>query len=217
MATSFKLRTGALALVLVAAQALPAYEHPLDPHSVREAYFLGNRKDDKTAKFLTQYVKRLPLPKTGPHVAEIELRTPYEQAVLRAAQAPGSYSTQDAEQDYAARPDLIVVRVRINLTPTYPAYIAEGKGKLRERPEDFWRECSIQLAQGERITRKSVAGRPLYTSGYRTPCPVGCALDGAEVLLEFDASRIRSEPVKIEVLTPDGQTVEAEFDLRDLR
>ncbi len=162
-------------------------------------------------------MKRLPLPKTGPHVAEIELRTPYEQAVLRAAQAPGNYSTQDAEQDYAARPDLIVVRVRINLTPTYPAYLAEGKGKLRERPEDFWREFSIQLAQGERITPKSVAGRPLYTSGYRTPCPVGCALDGAEVLLEFDASRIRSEPVKIEVLTPDGQTVEAEFDLRDLR
>ncbi len=201
---------GVLALVLVAPQALPAYEHPLDSHSVREAYFLGNRKDDKTAKFLAQYVKRLPLPKTGPHVAEIELRTPYAQVVLRAFQAPGSYSAQQAAQDYAARPDLVLVRVRFNLTPSYPAYLldsARDKGGIQLRPPDFWRNFKIEVMQGHSIAPKKVSGRPIYASG----------LGGAEVLLEFDTGQLTSAPVRIEVFTPDGQTIEAEFDLHDLR
>ena len=43
------------------------------------------------------------------------------------------------------------------------------------------------------------------------------ALQGAEVLLEFDTAEIRSVPARIEVLTPEGKTVEAEFDLGELR
>ncbi|MBI3670207.1 MAG: hypothetical protein HY237_10555 [Acidobacteria bacterium] len=205
--------------LLLVQSALP-YEHPLDGHTVREAYFLGQRHDEKTAKFLARYLKRPPLPKTGPHVAEIEIRTPYEQVVRRASQAAGSYSAQQAEQDYRAHPDRIVVRVRINLTPTYPAFIADpsrGKGEVRERPEDFWRDFSIRLVQGERITPRNASGRPLHTGGLAGPNPVVGALEGAEVLLEFDASQIRSEPLKIEVLTPNGQTVEVEFDLKELR
>ncbi len=205
--------------LLLVQTALP-YEHPLDGHAVREAYFLGQRRDEKTAKLLARYLKRPPLPKTGPHVAEIEIRTPYEQVVLRASQAAGSYSAQQAEQDYRAHPDRIVVRVRINLTPTYPAFLADpsgGKGQVRERPEDFWRDFSIRLVQGERITPRNASGRPLHTGGLAGPNPVVGALEGAEVLLEFDASQIRSEPLRIEVLTPNGQTVEVEFDLKELR
>jgi hypothetical protein len=58
------------------AEPLAAYEQPLRDYSIREAYFLGRRKDEKAAQFLAQYVKKLPVPKEGPHVAEIELRTP---------------------------------------------------------------------------------------------------------------------------------------------
>lgn len=211
---------GALALVLVAAQAAPAYEHPLDTHSIREAYFLGNRKDEKPARFLALYAKRLPLPKTGPHVAEIELLTPYAQVVLRAFRAPGSYSAQDAGQDYAAQPDLVRVRVRINLTPTYPAFLADssrGKGAVRERPPDFWRDFKVEVTQGKTITPKKLSGRPLYTSAFQAPRPQAGALQGAEMQLEFDAAQIASAPVRVDVLTPDGQTVETEFELRDLR
>jgi hypothetical protein len=53
-----------------------AYEHPLGSHSIREAYFLGRRNDDKLAAFLAQYMKLLPVPKSGPHVPQIEIRTP---------------------------------------------------------------------------------------------------------------------------------------------
>ncbi len=205
----------ALAIVLVAAQVAPAYEHPLETHSIRDAYFLGNRKDEKAAKFLGQYVKRLPVPKKGPHVAEIELLTPYAQVVLRAFRAPGSYSAQQAEQDYAAQPDVIRVRVRINLTPTYPGYIA-GQG-VRERPPEFWRDFTVNLTQGKTtIAPKKASGQPIYESAFRAPPPLAGALQGAEVRLEFDTAQIASEPVRIEVLTPDGQSVEAEFDLKDL-
>ncbi len=216
MATGYGIPAGALAVLLVAAQAAPAYEHPLGSHSIREAYFLGNRKDDKAAKFLAQYVKRLPLPKKGPHVAEIELLTPYAQVVLRAFRTPGGYSAQQAEQDYAAQPDRIRVRVRINLTPTYPGYLA-GQG-VRERPPEFWRDFSVNLTQGKAtITPKKVSGLPIYESPFQAAPPLAGALQGADVLLEFDTAQIASEPVRIEVLTPDGQTVESEFDLKDLQ
>ena len=69
----------ALAAVLLAAQALFAYEVPLSSHSVREAYFLGQRNDQKTAEFFAPYKKPQPLPQSGPHVAEIALLTPYAQ------------------------------------------------------------------------------------------------------------------------------------------
>ncbi len=220
MWTNLKLWLGALVISLAVAQAGAAYEHPLDSHSIREAYFLGRRHDEKTAAFLAQYVKRPPLPKSGPHVAEIELRTSYEQVVLRAAQTPGSYSAQQAEQDYAAQPNLILVRVRINLTPTYPGYVtnsSRSKGPPQARPADFWRDFKIRVLHGEAIAPKNTTGRPLYTSGLSGPYIAAGALQGAEVLLEFDAGQIASSPIRIEVLTPDGQTVVAVFDLRELR
>lgn len=220
MSTRRKLPAAAAVLVLLGVQPAPAYEHPLDTHSIREAYFLGNRKDEKATKFLAHYAKQLPLPKKGPHVAEIELLTPYAQVVLRAYKTPGSYSAQGAEQDYAAHPDLIRVRVRINLTPTYPGYTTDssvGKGAARERSPDFWRDFRIELTQGKTIAPKKVSGTPVYASAFHALPPLAGPLQGAEVWLEYDTSKIDSAPVRIEVSTPDGQTVEAEFDLKDLR
>ncbi len=217
MLVSSKLPICAIAMSLVAALPLRAYERPLDSRSIREAYFLGQRNDEKTARFLAEYVKRLPVPKSGPHVAEIQLLTPYAQVVNRARQTTVGYSAQQAQKDYEAQPDLILVRVRINLTPTYPAYISRGKGQVQERSVDFWRDFEIRLTQGERITPKNVSGRALYDSGLAGPRPLMGALQGAEVLLEFDAAEIRSVPARIEVLTPEGKTVEAEFDLGELR
>jgi hypothetical protein len=216
MATSIKVRIGAVVMSLVAAQVSAAYDHPLDSHSIREAYFLGQRNDDKAAKFLAQYVKRLPLPKTGPHVAEIEVRTPYEQAVLRSRQHSVGYSAQQAEKDYSAQPDLIVVRVQINLTPTYSVQMPatpSGTNGFRLRPDDFWRDFTIGLVQEKAITPKKISGTPIYMTGYRT----GSSLTGAQVLVEYDAAQVASAPVRVEVLTPGGRTVVAEFDLKDLR
>ncbi len=42
-------------------------------------------------------------------------------------------------------------------------------------------------------------------------------MTGAEVMLEFRAVAIASRSLRVEVDTPDGHTIETEFDLRDLR
>jgi hypothetical protein len=203
---------------LSAAMAAGAYEHPLRDYSIREAYFLGRRKDEKTAQFLAQYVKRLPLPKRGPHVAEIELRTPYQQVVLRARNAPDGYSSQQAAQEYRAQPGRVVLRVLIYLTPTYPAHSPLGPVQydaVELRPEDFWRDFDVRLRQEEEIAPERVTGRPIYTMSDVGGLP---GLAGAEVLLEYAAAALAADaPATVQVLTPDGQRVRAEFDLSKLR
>jgi len=211
VATSARIPSAILALGLLTAQVSAAYENPLDPISVREAYFLGQRNDDKLAEFLAQYVKRLPLPKQGPHIAEIELRTPYEQVVVRSHQHSMGYSAQQAEKDYRAQSDLIVLRVQINLTATYSGYsVQTTPGSAQPRPEDFWRDFSIRLIQDKPITPKKITGRPLYRGRLRP-------YSGVDVELEFETVQISSGPVRVEVLTPEGQSVDVEFDLEKLR
>jgi hypothetical protein len=202
---------------LAAALAASAFENPLRDHSVREAYFLGRRKDEKTAQFLSQYVKKLPVPKQGPHVAEIELRTPYQQVVLRARNAPDGYSSQQAGQEYRKHGDRVVVRVLILLTPTYPAHTPITPIQVEPvlvRPEDFWRDFDICLFQEEEIPPLDVRGWPIYG-----PPDFGLpGLAGAEVQLEFPANDLAStESARVEILTPDGQRVSAVFDLAKLR
>jgi hypothetical protein len=69
-----------------------AYETDLSESAVREAYFLGQRHDEKTSAFLAQYIKYLPKPKTGPHIAEIRLLTPLAQIVQVSQLATPGYN-----------------------------------------------------------------------------------------------------------------------------
>ncbi len=223
MARSFIVRLGAAAasLSLLAAQGAAAYDYPLSDHAVREAYFLGRTTNsEKLKKFLERYAKQFPVPPKGPHVAEIEFRTPYEQVVLRSWRNSVGYSSQQAQKDYAAQPDLVVVRVLIYLTPTYAGFITHpsfGKGQAFERPEDFWQEFQFRVEQDRVIVPGKIDGRPIYNSGARGPYRVVGALQGAEVSLEFSARQFTSRAVHIQVIPPEGRSVEAEFDLADLK
>ena len=198
----------AFLLTLIVPLASAAYDRPLSSESIREAYFLGHTRDEKLAAFLAQYVQQLPAPKTGPHVAEIEIRTPYQQAVSRARVAPEGYSAQQAELDYRSRRELVLVRVRINVPAAYSPSTGAGTGGDL-RPSEFWRDFSIQLVQAEHALEPTkVNGRSLY---FRR------SLIGAEVELEFDAGQVDSAPVWVEVLTPNGQHIKVGFDLEKLR
>jgi hypothetical protein len=215
MARGLGIKVGRIALSLcaVAAQSAAAFVYPLNEESLREAYFLGRTTNgEKVAKFLGQYVRRFQVPVKGPHVAEIEFRTPYEQVVLRSWQKSIGYSAQQAQKDYAVQPDRVVVRVLIHLTPTYPGFITHPSDSKRQavgQPEDFWREFQFRVVQEHSIEPKKVSGRPLYRRGG--------GLGGTEVLLEFSAAQFASRTAQIEVTTPEGQTVMAEFDLDDLK
>jgi hypothetical protein len=113
-------RTRQLAAVLAVALLLTpsafAFELPLSSEAVREAYFLGQRHDEKTAKFLDTYRQHLPAPKCGPHVATVELVTPYAEVVDLSRQHGLSYSAQQAEQEYRRRSN----SVRIGVHVLYP-------------------------------------------------------------------------------------------------
>jgi len=89
-----------LLAVVAVAQSAAAYEYPLSSSAVREAYFLGSGKDEKTIEFLAQYVRRFRLPPSGPHVDEIEVRTPFQQVVRRAQDALPGYSSAQAQKEY---------------------------------------------------------------------------------------------------------------------
>lgn len=62
--------------VLLCGPAL-AFDTPLSDQAVREAYFLGQRRDESMYSFLNKYTKLLPPPKTGPRISAITFFTPF--------------------------------------------------------------------------------------------------------------------------------------------
>lgn len=183
-------------------QSAFAYEHPLSDESVREAYFLG--QDVKNVnKFLSQYSQGLPAPPSGPHVAEIALTTPYAQVVEASALHSVGYSDLQAAEDYRKRGDFIAVRVKVLFTPTYIS-----------GDSNFWRGVSVGLVQKKHMAATSVDGQPIYSSG---PDGGDGWLIGADVFVKFSIVGVKSGPVQVEVIPPEGAPVHAEFDLSSLR
>ena len=214
----------ALAVLLLFAQAAGAYEVPLDSRTVREAYFLGQRNDEKTALFLAQYEHVLPLPEKGPHVAEIELRTPYAQVVAVSRDHTVGYSSQQAAEEYRKRGDIVRVRVLLRLTATY-SLILEPKLEISVnetpgaslRPDDFWKDFGYELRQDDLPVKPlSIRGEAVYGPEY-PHSNHAWVMTGAQVWLEYAAADVASAPCEFEVATPDGQRVIVKFDLQKLR
>src|SRR5713226_7221567 len=216
------MRAAFLALAFLVFVNAQAYDTGLPSQAIREAYFLGQRHDEKTAAFLSQYVHPFPLPKSGPHVSEIEMLTPYAQAVQLSMRRTTGYSAQQAEEEYRKQGDTLRVRVQIRFTPTYALQAAvsssqkaTGNSGIQLRAEDFWRDFTFRLTQQqggeERVLEPFDVWSEPYYSGR------GFVLGGAQVWLLFDAADVTSDPVKIEVLAPDGQRFTAEFNLSKLR
>jgi hypothetical protein len=205
-----------LPIALIAAQAA-AYDHPLGSHAIREAYFIGS--DNKFAEVLTLYTKNLLAPKTGPHVAQVEVRTPFAQIIVNSHDHSVGYSAQQAAQDYKKNPDTLQVRVQIRATATYalasiaaaPLGPCQGVQRMKSVQECF-RDFRFAFGQGN-ITPKSLYGVPIYSGGGEG----GSILIAADVWFVFSAADIASAPFQVTVSTPDGQSVSAEFDLAALR
>jgi len=205
-----------LAVTLVVSPISSAYESTLDSESIREAYFLGRRNDEKTVAFFDNYAKHLQMPDRGPYVSFIGLLTPYAQVAAHSQSVTGVYSAQQAEHDYESYRDTIRVRVRIEFTATYTALKDQKPANNNSRtqgfvfrPPDFWRDFCFELHQGNgSIKSRDIRGTPIYDDG---------GFSGAEVRLEYDAKEVKSEDTSFEAITPDGQHVLARFDLSKLR
>jgi hypothetical protein len=202
-----------LAVTLGTAITALAFAYPLSSTAIRDAYFLGNRNDEQTADYLSKYAHRFPMPKSGPYVQEIGLDTPFTQ-VARRAQATLNYHAPSAVEEFQGKPLPLRVHVDIVLTPSYSPVPETTGANLYQWVPDFWNDFKVHFIQdGKEIPARNTRGGPVYAyADFGTPY-----VTGARIELEYDPEKIESDPVDIVVLAPDGQKIEATFDLARLR
>jgi hypothetical protein len=223
-----------LILAMLVAMQGAAYDHRLGSHAIREAYFFGS--GDQYAEVLAIYTKNLPVPKTGPHVAQIEVRTPFRQVIEISREHSVGYSAQSAERDYKKNPATVQVRVQIRATATYVIglnlAVSPCKGATRiDSYEDCFPFFRYSFSQEKEIKPMSSYGVPIYSAGDGEN---GSILVGADIWFVFSTADIASKPFLVTVSGPrnvpcttvggqcgwikgDGPEVSAEFDLAALR
>ena len=209
------LLTGALILV----PPCFAFNTPLSDQAVREAYFLGQRRDESMTAFLNKYTKLLPPPKTGPHISAVTFLTPFALLVEYSSRQTG-YSAQRAALDHKAHDEMVEIQIEILLTPTYGAMLtgpthsrAGSPNGIQLRSPEFWRAFKYRIYDGEEeITTDDIAGEPQYQCSEG-----GCLLSGATVYVRFPATAFTSDSATIEITPREGDPVSAQFDLASLR
>jgi hypothetical protein len=184
---------------------------------------LGQRNDQMTAEFRAPYIKQVtgPAP-AGPHIAEIEVLTPFLQIVDRSQHKLSAYSEEQAAKEFHQRDGKLVVRVLLMLPAAYPkqesgpgADTSTPQQKAALRPENFWQNFHFNVTQhGKAIASRSIQSQPVYSAATKDAPSV---LDGATVLLDYDAKDIASEPLTVQVVTPGARMIAATFDMQKLR
>jgi len=204
---------------------LTAYEAPLNPSSLNDAWTLGQRNDQATAEFLTPYSKQFNATnvQNTPQVAEIEILTPFAQVVDQSRQNLSGYSEPRAEQAYHQRGDTVIVLVRLMLPGAYPQAerspeappASHGQQNSMLRPENFWRNFQIAVKQnGKVLATRSISNKPVYSSATNA---APSTLDGQTVRLEYDTKSIAQDEITVDVTSPDAKTTTTTFDLKKLR
>src|SRR5437016_14593954 len=97
---------------LLIAEGSLAFDTPLSDQAVREAYSLGQRRDETMAAFLNKYSKYLEAPKTGPHITSITFFTPFALLVQQSSQHTSGYSAQQAALDHRDPPESVRIIVQ---------------------------------------------------------------------------------------------------------
>ena len=204
------------------AQPILAFQTPLSNESVREAYFLGQRRDNSFELLLDKYTHRLPAPRSGPYISSITFLTPFMMAARLSSSHAGNYSAQQAALDHRGVTEIVQIIVEIQLTESYgpfvgtvPANSRTGTGAgLIPRQGDFWKDFQVHIHSGEQpVLISAFRGHGDYScSEYG-----GCSLIGATLEFDLSATAFSSDSASITVDPPEGEQVTTEFDLTSLR
>jgi hypothetical protein len=204
-ARASRIRAGVLGLCILMSQNALAFHYPLQPEEVREAYSLGQTTNhNDLADFYKQYLHTFRYPSDQPlvNVQSIEFRTPYEQIVLRSHRAGGLYDAFQADEDYRKNAGLVLVRIVITFKIAYVG------------PLPSIDAFQFLVSQASPITpheiTHSIICNPLFDGS-------GCLAPVEEVLLSFDSKQFEPGKATVKVLTPDGQTLQAKFNLDHLK
>jgi hypothetical protein len=209
----------ALAWLLLPSPA-SAFNFPLSEEAIREAYFLGQRRDESMAQFLAQYKKVLPAPSAGPQISSVEFLTPYAHLILLSSQRV-NYSAQQAEQEHRGHEEPVAITIQIQLTPSYGAFTAAPTGPhsgspigYTPRSPDFWKDFDVQVVMDDKFLEPTdFTGEPNYLCGDEG----GCVLTGATLHLELPAKLFTSDSASVQIAPPEGPDVSVDFKLNALR
>lgn len=184
-----------------------AYAHRLSSEQVREAYYIG-RDVERRREFFRAYIHHVTPTSTGPDIQLIEIRTPYEQVALRSQEKWANYDPLDAEKDYLADPDHLIVRVSICATQTFsfaaPPDAAPGK-TVSWREEDYLRGFEFRVLQDHQIEPKTFTVKRAQ---------MDCSeFSGFDVFLQFGTQQFAPGMATIEARAPDGHVFQTTFDL----
>jgi len=209
-----------LTAVILLAPSSFTFNTPLSDQAVREAYFLGQRRDETMANLLNKYTKLLPPPKTGPDIASVTFLTPFALLVQQSSQR-SAYSAQQAALDHRDQPEFVRIVVQIQFTDSYGPYIVRPTGSRSgsprgfvPRPYDFWKDFDVQVSSEDQKLRPfSSYGRPNFSCSEEG----GCTLTGATLQFDFSVEDFASGSATVDVLSPEGDPVSVNCDLDHLR
>jgi hypothetical protein len=140
--------------------------------------------------------------------------TPFAFIVERTGRSLPNILAPDAQQKFYGKPLAFRVRVRIDLTPTYGWQVRSADGGVRLRNANFWQKFKVQLIQRKAVQPVAERGEPDYSFATEGSSSV---LTGADIEMEYDPADVRSAPATVVVQAPDGQQVQATFNLANLR
>ena len=206
--------------ILLICPAVFAFSLPLSEEAVREAYFLGQRRDESTARFLDKYKQHLAAPETGPYIASVELLTPFALEVLVSSEQTTGYSAQQAEVAHRGKEERMAMNIEVLLTDSYGPLIARPTSGRSGSPvgyalrsPDFWRDIEVEVTVRDRIVKAShFGGEPQYLCSEG-----GCQLTGATIRMEFPAEAFDSDSATVHAVPPVGPEVWVDFDLTAVR
>lgn len=212
-------RFATVLLIFLAAVPAQCFTVPLPEESIRDAYFLGQRRNGAVGEFLAQYQKNLPAPASGPWISSIKFLTPFAQIVSYSSQQM-NYNAQQALLDHRGQPETVSIEIVIRLTQSYPAVIIVPTGSrsgspsgFKVRPGDFWKDFRAQVSLRGKIAEPAdFIGEPDYVCG-----DGGCTLIGATLRMTFAAADLNVDSVTVRVLPPEGSSVVAKFAAGRLR
>jgi hypothetical protein len=210
----------ALALSMFLTVPAFAFDTPLSDTAVREAYFLGQRRDDTMARLLSRYTVSLPPPDSGPHISSVTFLTPFALLVQQSSQRV-NYSAQQAQKEHHSDQEIVAISIEILLTPSYGALIPRRTDSRSGSPigfqfrnPDFWKDFKYRVFDGDNeLKPDTLTGDPLYNC----PSEGGCDLFGATIHLQFSASAFTSGTATIEVDPKVSDPTAVDFDLTSLR
>ena len=210
-----------LMVVMFLTPASLAFDTPLSDQAVREAYFLGQRRDETMTTVLNKYTKFLSPPKTGPDIASVTFLTPFALLVQQSSEHSSGYSAQQAALDHRDQPEFVRIVVQIQLTDSYGSFIIRPTGSRSgsstgfvPRPYDFWKDFDVQVSsEDQRLRPFSSSGQPNFICSADN----SCTLSGATLQFDFSVEAFASGSATVDVIPPEGDAVSVDFDLDHLR